>query len=72
MGRCEFVEHHIEVHGHAPIQKSLFRYSASEKVILHKEINMMLELGVLEHSQSPWGFPAILLPKKGWRNQGVH
>ena len=64
MGRCEFVEHHIEVHGHAPIQKSLFRYSASEKVILHKEINMMLELGVLEHSQSPWGFPAILLPKK--------
>ena len=64
MGRCDFVEHHIEVHGHAPIQKRPFRYSASEKEILQKEINMMLELGVIEHSQSPWGFPAILLPKK--------
>ena len=64
MGRCDFVEHHIEVHGHAPIQKRPFRYSASEREILRKEINDMLELGVLEHSQSPWGFPAILLPKK--------
>ena len=64
MGRCSFVEHHIEVQGHAPIHKRPFRYSASELELLQAEINSMLGLGVIEHSQSPWGFPAIMVPKK--------
>ena len=64
MGRCDFVRHHIDVQGHAPIHKRPFRYSANEREVLQKEMTDMLNLGVIEPSQSPWGFPAILLPKK--------
>ena len=69
LGRLEGVEHDIDVQGHAPITQSYYRMAPDKVEVLKAEIDQMLELGVIQPSQSPWASPIILVKKPNgeWR-----
>jgi hypothetical protein len=50
--------------GTAPIYKSLYRVATPELAELKKHIKELLEKGLVCSSTSPWGAPAIFVPKK--------
>ncbi len=71
-GLTHMGEHHIELTDDRPINCKPYRYSPMKKRIIEDQIAIMLKLGVIESSTSPYAFPVVLVPKKeekgdGWR-----
>jgi hypothetical protein len=61
---CE-IEFVIElVPGTAPIFKRPYRMDANQLVELKEELQELLDKGYIHPSASPWGAPAIFVPKK--------
>jgi hypothetical protein len=61
---CE-IEFVIElVPGTAPIFKRPYRIDANQLVELKEELQELLDKGYIHSSASPWGAPAIFVPKK--------
>jgi hypothetical protein len=61
---CE-IEFVIElVPGIAPIFKRPYRMDANQLVELKEELQELLDKGYIHPSASPWGAPAIFVPKK--------
>ena len=56
-------QHHIETVG-PPVASRVRRLSPEKMVILKREINKLLDLGVLEPSDSDYASPVHLVPKK--------
>ncbi len=48
----------------APVRASPYRTSPKEKEIIDRQIDEMLEAGVIKPSRSPWSSAVILVPKK--------
>jgi hypothetical protein len=60
----DLIEHQI-VSGEAkPIRKPPYRIPFALRKEMDKQVQDMLEKGVIEESSSPWLAPAILVPKK--------
>ena len=47
-----------------PIHTHPYPKSVTERNTMKKEIELMLELGIIEHSKSPWSSPVIIVMKK--------
>jgi hypothetical protein len=56
--------HRIITEDVSPICKRPYRVPYQRQEILKKEINKLLDDGVITESESPWSFPAILIEKK--------
>ena len=56
-------QHHIEIVG-PPVASRVRRLSPEKMVILKREINKLLDLGVLKPSDSDYASPVHLVPKK--------
>jgi hypothetical protein len=52
------------VPGTAPIFKRPYRMDANQLVELKEELQELLDKGYIHPSASPWGAPAIFVPKK--------
>jgi hypothetical protein len=52
------------VPGTAPIAQSLYRMAEVELQLLKAELDSLLEKGFIRPSASPWGSPALFVPKK--------
>jgi hypothetical protein len=52
------------VPGTAPIAQSPYRMAEVELKLLKAELDSLLEKGFIRPSASPWGFPALFIPKK--------
>ena len=67
-GRTTVVKHHIETFG-PRIRQRLRRLPASLKGEVDKEIQGMLQTGVIRLSTSPWSSPVVLVKKRdgAWR-----
>lgn len=50
--------------GQVPIRQACYRVPEQLVEALKKEIQMMLELGVIEPSESQWSSPVVIVPKK--------
>lgn len=61
---ASLVEHAIETGNHSPVAVPPYRMSPLRKEILRKEINKMLEEGIIAESKSPWAAPVVLVPKR--------
>ena len=57
-------EHHIFTHEEKPIRCSPYRIPNSQKAEFEKELCEMLELGIIEKSESDWASPVVLVGKK--------
>jgi len=58
------LEHTIDTGNALPVARPPFRYSEAQRALIVKELNRMLESGLLERSVSPWASPVLLVAKK--------
>ena len=63
-GMTECVFHDVDVGDATPIKQHPYRLNPNELKYLRKEVEYMLKHGIIEHSQSEWSSPCILIPKK--------
>lgn len=65
MGRTHLVEHEINLEDKIlPIKCKPYRVSQKERDIISKQIQEMLDQGVIRPSHSPWASPIVLVKKK--------
>ena len=57
------VQHDIDVGDSLPIKQHAYRLNPLRLADLRVEIQYMLDNGILEHSNSPWSSPCLLVPK---------
>ena len=64
LGRTSFVQHDIFTGDHPPIKQAPRRMPLNKREIAQKEVQAMLENGIIEPSTSPWSSPIVLVKKK--------
>ena len=55
------VEHAIDTGNHAPIRQRQYRIPATVTGEVDKQVEDMLRNGIIEHSQSPWASPMMIV-----------
>ncbi|KAK7915896.1 hypothetical protein WMY93_011657 [Mugilogobius chulae] len=63
-GFTSLVQHQIRLKQDAPKRQRSYRIPERLVPVLKKEIELMLELGIIEISDSEWCSPVVLVPKK--------
>ena len=64
LGRTHVVEHKIDVQQHHPIKQAPRRLAYHKQETVRKELDKMLEQGLIKPSVSPWASPIVLVTKK--------
>jgi hypothetical protein len=64
LGCTDVVEHHIDVQGGAPVKKPPYRVPFALREVLRKNIDEMIQKGVIRPSTSNWSSPMILVKRK--------
>lgn len=63
LGRTSLIQHSIDVGNATPIKQRFYPVSPAVEKVMFKEVDRMLELGVIEASASPWSSPMRLVVK---------
>ena len=63
-GMTHLVKCRIETTDERPIFVNPYRMSPKEKKACEEHVQTMLKTGIISHSQSPYGAPVLLVPKK--------
>lgn len=63
LGRTKLIRHEIDVGETKPIKQRFYQVSPTVEKLMFAELDRMLELGVIEPSQSPWSSPMRLVIK---------
>lgn len=64
-GRTEAACHDVDVGDNQPVKQSPYRASPQKQQLLQKELDYMLQQGLIEPCQSEWCSPVTLVPKPG-------
>ena len=65
LGVTDKIKHHISVpRDTPPIYIPAYRVAHSQKQNIEKEVEKMLEQGIIKESDTPWSFPLLCVPKK--------
>ena len=64
-GRYSGVKHEIHTGDHPPIKSKPYRNSPHMQSEIRKQVNEMLDQGVIRESTSSWSFPVCIVPKIG-------
>ena len=64
LGRTSLVQHVIETGDAAPIKQRPYRTSPESKQEIDRQVNDILERGIIQESVSPWSSPVVLVKKK--------
>lgn len=59
----DLVQHVINTGDHPPVRQKCHQFSPAMLQIIHKEVDHMLEMGVIEPSNSPWNSPLVIVKK---------
>jgi len=63
-GKTKLCKHSIELQpGTKPIRLSPYRVNPHKAELIRRELELMLDMGVIEESNSPWASPIVLVPK---------
>ena len=63
-GHIQVLEHEIRLTTDTPVRVSPRQISFALTETVKTEVSKMLELGVIEHSESPYSSPIVLVSKK--------
>lgn len=58
------IKHKIETGDHGPVYTKSYRYPAIHTEEVDRQMNEMLEQGIIKHSSSPYNSPIWVVPKK--------
>jgi len=64
LGRTDIVRHKIDTGEASPIKQRMRRTPHAQRELIDEEVKKMIELGVVEESDSPWSSPIVLVRKK--------
>ena len=64
LGCTTVAEHTVDTSGTVPIRQRPYRVPLAMRETMKKELDKMLELGVVQPSASPWASPVVLVEKK--------
>lgn len=69
LGHTDFVEHEIDVGEAKPIKLPLRRLPIAQREVAEKEMEKMIDQGIIQRSNSPWAAPIVLARKRDgtWR-----
>ncbi|KZS13083.1 Uncharacterized protein APZ42_021817 [Daphnia magna] len=69
LGHCTLVKHDINTGVNPPIHQLPYESSWKERAVIQEQVEGMLRQGIIEHSDSPWSSPVVLVKKKDgtWR-----
>ena len=62
--RTNLITYQIETDNALPIKQRPYRLAPAEHAFVKKELDNMLEQGIIQPSQSPWSSPIVLVKKK--------
>ena len=62
-GDSSVVKHKIDTGNHPPIRLRSYRTSPANKEEIDKQVDEMLQAGIISPSVSPWSFPVVLVRK---------
>jgi len=65
LGKTNKIEHVIDVGTNQPVKQRHYPVSPAVEKLMYAEVDRMLELGVIEESDSPWSSPVVLVRKPG-------
>ena len=60
-------EHEIRVSSSRPVRMPPYRIPVAYIEKVHQELRSMAELGIIEHSKSPWASPLVSVQNKDGR-----
>lgn len=63
LGHCGVIKHRIPTQKAAPVYRRAYRIPYSKREEMQRQVDELLEKGIIEHSTSPWGAPALLVEK---------
>lgn len=58
------IKHEIKTTDEIPVHTKTYRFPFCHKEEVNRQINKMLDDGIIRHSQSPWSSPIWIVPKK--------
>ena len=64
LGRTSLVQHVIDTGDAIPIKQRPYRVSPDVKKEIDRQVDEMLEKGIIQESVSPWSSPVVLVKKK--------
>ena len=65
LGSTNILQHHIDTGDSAPIKCKHYPLSPPRQAEVYQELDRLLEMGVIEESNSPWCFPVVNVRKPG-------
>lgn len=68
-GTCDLVEHHINLTSDVPVRSKPYPIPYHVRESLKKDIEEMLELGVIRESDSAYASPVVIVQKKDGTNR---
>lgn len=69
LGKTSLIQHSIVTPNCEPVKQRYYAVSPAIQQLMDVEINRMIELGVIEESQSPWSSPVVLIRKDTGKNR---
>ena len=69
LGRSNIVKHRIKTEDTKPIQQRPRRLPVNQRPVAEKEVEMMLQQGIIKPSSSPWASTVVLVRKKDGSTQ---
>ncbi|XP_059210478.1 uncharacterized protein LOC131989303 [Centropristis striata] len=63
-GRTSLIQHNVETHPGVTVRSRPYRLPEHKRKVVQAELKAMLEMGVIEESNSAWCSPIVLVSKK--------
>lgn len=63
LGHCTTIKHRIPTSDAVPVYRRAYRIPFAKRDEMQDQVDALLERGIIEHSTSPWGAPALLVQK---------
>ena len=60
----DIMRHRIDTGDSPPVRKRAYRHSPADKEEINRQVNEMLDAGIIEESDTPWSSPVLLVSKK--------
>ena len=68
-GRCNLIEHRIPLETDEPVQSRPYPIPYGIRDSVNADIKTMLELGIIQHSESPYASPVVVVRKRDKTNR---
>ena len=61
---CTLIKHRIETGNHPPVRLRSYRQSPEDRAETKRQIDELLDAGIITHSDTPYSSPILLVEKK--------